>query len=92
VALGERPRTVAFGWNDVIYILDEKSLLDVERFRRVNIKARSPAQLWPDASVLAADKNEAFLRSCTSTFAKVVFAKDRAAIPAAERTHTLGAW
>jgi hypothetical protein len=90
VALGDRPRTVAFGWNDVIYILDEKALLDVERFRRVNIKARSPSELWPDASVLAPAKNDAFLRSCTSSFAKVVFAHDKAAIPAAERTHTLG--
>jgi len=90
VALGQRPRTVAFGWNDAIYILDEKSLLDVERFRRVNIKARSPAQLWPDASILADANNTAFLRSCTSSFAKVVY--DKAAIPAAERKHTLGDW
>ena len=92
VALGERPRTVAFGWNDVIYILDVKGLLDVERFRRMNIKARSPDELWPDPSILAAERNEAFLRRCMSSFPRVVFADGKTPIPAGERTHTLGGW
>jgi hypothetical protein len=92
VALGERPRTIAFGWNDVIYIFDVEGLRNVERFRRVNIKARSPRELWPDASVLEAHKNEAFLRRCTSTFPRVVFAGGAEPIPAGERTHTLGDW
>lgn len=92
VAYGERPRTIAFGWNDVIYIVDVDKLLDVDRFRRVNIKARSPGELWPDASVLAPQMNEAFLKRCTSGFRKVVFADGKTALPAGERTHTLGDW
>lgn len=92
VVLGERPRTVAFGWNDVIYILDTEVLRNVERFRRVNIKARSPDDLWPDRSVLAPEKNEAFLKRCTASFPRVVFAGAGASIPAGERTHTLGDW
>ena len=38
VRLGERPRTVAFGWNDELNVLDVKCLLDVERFRRVDVE------------------------------------------------------
>ncbi len=39
VPLGERPRTVAFGSNDSLHVLDVKRMLDVERFRRVNVDA-----------------------------------------------------
>ena len=44
VAAGERPRTVAFGWNRVLNVLDVKCMLDIERFRRVNVDATSPGR------------------------------------------------
>jgi hypothetical protein len=74
VTLGERPRTVAFGWNDVLNVLDVKSLLDVERFRRVDIDARSPASLFRDRAALAPEKNTGFLRECIARFSEVNFA------------------
>src|ERR1019366_6624932 len=46
VALGERPRTVAFGWNDEMSVLDVKCMLDVERFKRVNVDASAPEFLY----------------------------------------------
>ena len=42
VRQGERPRTVAFGSNRVLNVLDVKCMLDIERFRRVNVDATSP--------------------------------------------------
>lgn len=33
VPFGSRPRTVAFGWNGELNVLDVKSMLDVQRFR-----------------------------------------------------------
>ena len=45
VALGERPRTVAFGWNDEMNVLDVKCMLDVERYRRVERRRGAPAEL-----------------------------------------------
>lgn len=75
VPLGERPRTVAFGWNDILNVLDVKSILDVERFRRVNVHARSPDGLWPDATILAPEKNAEFLRQCLTRFREVQFAR-----------------
>ena len=74
VPLGKRPRTVAFGSNDSLHVLDVGRMLDVERFRRVNVDARSPEQLYPDADVLRPENNARFLRQCVERFPKVDFA------------------
>jgi hypothetical protein len=74
VPQGERPRTVAFGSNEVLNVLDVKGMLDIERFRKVNIDATSPAQLFPDQSLLAPDRNTGFLKQCVELFREVNFA------------------
>ena len=74
VRLPERPRTVAFGWNDTMNILDVGCLLDVERYRRVNIDAKGPEALYPDARLLAPAANAGFLRDCIERFTDVNFA------------------
>jgi hypothetical protein len=74
VNLGERPRTVAFGWNDTINVLDVKCLLDVERYRRVDINARAPDALFRDVALLSPAMNMSFLRECVERFRNVNFA------------------
>jgi len=74
VRLPARPRTVAFGWNDTMNILDVGCLLDVERFRRVDIDAADAASLYPDAKLLDASVNAGFLRQCIERFREVNFA------------------
>jgi len=74
VAAGERPRTVAFGSNRVLNVLDVKSMLDIERFRRVNVDATSPDTLYPDADLLRPEHNAGFLRQCLEYFPEVNFA------------------
>jgi hypothetical protein len=74
VQQGERPRTVAFGWNDELNVLDVKCLLDVERYRRVDVDAKSPRSLYPDRALLAPAENTAFLRQCIGRFRTVNFA------------------
>jgi hypothetical protein len=74
VLLGERPRTIAFGWNDALNVLDVGGMLDVERYRRVNIDATAPAALYPDPAVLAARQNAGFLRQCVQRFQSINFA------------------
>jgi hypothetical protein len=39
VRAGERPRTVGFGSNRALNVLDVRCMLDVERYRRVNVDA-----------------------------------------------------
>ncbi len=74
VPLDEQPRTVAYGWNDAINVLDVGRMLDVERYRRVDIDAAAPQFLYRDASVLAAENNIGFLKRCIEGFAEVNFA------------------
>jgi hypothetical protein len=75
VRLPARPRTVAFGWNDTMNVLDVGCLLDVERFRRVDIDATDPRSLYPDAQLLEAAANAGFLRQCIDRFHEVNFAE-----------------
>jgi hypothetical protein len=74
VKLGERPRTVAFGWNDTLNVLDVKCALDVERYRRVNIDATAPEFLYSDKRLLAPENNTGFLRQCIDRFREINFA------------------
>jgi len=74
VEQGERPRTVAFGWNDELNVLDVRCILDVERYRRVNVDATAPERLFDDPMLLAADRNAGFLRQCVAAFREVSFA------------------
>ncbi len=75
VPLGEPPRTIAFGWNDALHVLDVKGLLDIERYRRIDIDAKSPARLHPDPGALAPEMNTGFLRQCVARFRRVDFAE-----------------
>ncbi len=74
VAQGERPRTIAFGTNDVLNVLDVRRMIDIERFRRVDVDARSPELLFRDPRPLAADHNTGFLRACAGKFREIQLA------------------
>jgi hypothetical protein len=74
VRQGERPRTVAFGVHDELNVLDVKCLLDVERYRRVNVDATGPEALFADAALLAPAANAAFLGQCIGRLRAVNFA------------------
>ncbi len=69
---GSRPRTVAFGKNGEMNILDITRLLDVERFKKINLNAREPAGLYAQ-DLLAAGKNTDFLRLCARRLPKINF-------------------
>jgi hypothetical protein len=61
---GQRPRTVAFGSNEAMKILDMKCLIDVDRYRKINIDARCPEEVYPDAGAMAPEQNTEFLKEC----------------------------
>ncbi len=64
VPLGERPRTIAFGWNGEMTILDIKGLIDVDRYRRIDIEAVAPDDVYPGPDDMQAEKNTEFLKQC----------------------------
>ncbi len=64
IALGVQPRTIAFGWNGEMNVLDIKGLLDIERYRKINVEARNPQDVYPGAAEMAPAKNVQFLVHC----------------------------
>jgi hypothetical protein len=70
---GERPRTVAFGANGEMTILDIKRLIDVERYRKINVDARRPEDVYPDARAMAPERNLDFLLECARRIPAINF-------------------
>jgi len=74
VSPGERPRTVAFGRGGELNVLDVKCLLDVERYRKINVDARRPEEVYPGGAAMAPEHNTHFLAECVRRLPAVNFA------------------
>ncbi|HEX4598009.1 MAG TPA: hypothetical protein VH278_09505 [Burkholderiaceae bacterium] len=79
VKMGQPPRTVAFGWNGQVFVLDVKCLMDVVRYRRVDVDATSPDQLFSDTveQALKSEHSAEFLLQCVRQMREVIFADQR---------------
>jgi len=73
VAEGSPPRTVAFGWNGEMTILDVKSMIDIERFRKINIQAQKASDVYANTS-LSPQNNVDFLKRCARWIPVINFA------------------
>ena len=73
VAKGQKPRTIAFGLNAEMYIVDFKCMLDIVRYTKININASSPAEVYPKAEDMDAVRNTDFLLNCARRFPKINF-------------------
>jgi hypothetical protein len=67
---------VAFGWNGEMTVLDIKRMLDVDRFRKINIHAQKPEDVYVEKE-LAPERNVQFLQRCARLIPIINFA-DRA--------------
>jgi len=74
VPAGERPRTVAFGRGGELNVLDVKRLLDVERYRKIEIGALSPEAVYPDGEAMRPEANVRLLAECVRRLPAVNFA------------------
>jgi hypothetical protein len=70
---GERPRTAAFGSDGEMNILDIGRLIDVERYKKINIDAKDARAVYPDAGALAPERNLEFLLECARRFPAINF-------------------
>jgi hypothetical protein len=77
VAYGTKPRTIAFGLNGEMYILDFKCMLDIVRYTKININANEPAQVYPAEGSMDSASNADFLVKCASKIPSINFV-DRA--------------
>ena len=71
---GARPRTVAYGWNGEMNVLDIKCLLDVDRYRKIDIGATRPDDVYGDTRAMAPGNNTEFLRQCARMLRAINFA------------------
>jgi hypothetical protein len=71
VAKDQRPKTIAFGRNGRLFILDVLGLLNVSRYRRVRVQAKSPAEVFPDEGEMTVANNLQFLRDCIERMPEV---------------------
>jgi hypothetical protein len=74
VPLGQTPRTVAFGWNGEMHVLDVGGMLDIERYRKIHIEARTPREVYPGAAEMTPENNTQFLAQCIRRLPIVNFA------------------
>ena len=88
---GERPRTVAYGWNGEMTILDIKSILDIDRFRKININAQSPEGVYAGKN-LAPECNTEFLKRCARMIPTINFADYNTGQVYARLEHGKWAW
>jgi hypothetical protein len=77
VAEGHRPRTVAFGLNGRMNILDLTCLLDIDRYRYVNVDAPTPAAIYASPSSRYVAKNPDFLKQCLRRMPTIIFAEQQ---------------
>jgi hypothetical protein len=80
VALGRPPRTVAYGWNTEMTILDIGRMIDIDRFRKISIHACKPEEVYRD-SKLAPEHNLEFLTRCARWIPVINFADYRTGKP-----------
>ncbi len=74
VALGQQPRTAAFGWNGELNVLDVKCLLDIDRYRKINVDAHDAQSVYASAQDMAPERNTQFLAQCVRRLPAVNFA------------------
>ena len=67
---GERPRTAAFGWNQTMTVLDINAMINIDRYRKVNIEAQEPGQVL-DRKDMALKDNISFIKRCAELIPEI---------------------
>lgn len=73
VALGERPRTVAFGQNGELKILDVDRMIDINRFQKINVNAGSAEEVYMQHDPMDMKTKLKFIASCVKRLKLVEF-------------------
>jgi len=87
----ETPRTVAFGWNGEMTVLDIKRMIDIERFRKINIHAQTASEVYAGED-LKPEANVDFLKRCARWIPVVKFADYDTGAVYARLEHGEWAW
>lgn len=69
----QTPKTIAFGLNEEMYIVEFKCMLDIVRYTRINIEANSPEEVYPSFEQMAPAANTGFLVDCARKIPRIHF-------------------
>ena len=58
------PATIAWGDQQEMNIYDPLAFINIERYRKINIHAKTPAEVYPTRDKLTVANNDRFLRQC----------------------------
>ena len=61
---GMQPRTIAFGENGWLCIRDIEKLIDINRYQRLNVNARTPQEVYTDSGAFRSRRHLTFLSDC----------------------------
>ncbi|WP_020680295.1 hypothetical protein [Marinobacterium rhizophilum] len=64
VPKGTYPKTIAFGDQQEMVILNPLAFIAIERYQKINIKAKSPEEVYPDSAAFSVKNNMGFLMKC----------------------------
>ncbi len=73
VAKGEAPKPVAWGNQSCMHIVDPSSLINIERYQKINIHAQQASEVYPMGDDLSIAENDAFLQQCLRQLPEVRF-------------------
>ncbi len=73
VPRGTFPRTIARGDRSGMVIYDPLALIDIERYQKVDIHARTPAELYPLPAEMTVAANCGFLKECVRRIGTIEF-------------------
>jgi hypothetical protein len=73
VAHRQMPKSIAFGLNKEMYIVEFKCMLDIVRYTKININAANPDDVYPSTSEMEAQANTGFLIDCARKIPKINF-------------------
>lgn len=71
------PAVVAHGTREVLHVLDPMGLVNLDRYKKIDIGATCPDEVYPSGDTLAVANNCTFLKQCIAKVPEVRFA-DRA--------------
>ena len=73
VPKGCYPKTIAFGTQNEISIVNCSLFIDIERYQKINIRARQPEEVYPSEPLMSVESNIGFLKQCLKKIPNVNF-------------------
>jgi hypothetical protein len=73
VPKGTYPKTMAFGTRDEINIVDCSVFVNIERYQKINIRAKTPREVYATGAPSSIANNIGFLRQCIRKIRTVNF-------------------